>query len=539
MQQSQFLLVLCSMWQRLESFNKCVINCKSSFKSSTLADHLSLLSGAEVQTAMRHILNGEKTSNPTLKKLFTSVRGQASSIGHSNEAASYARQKLFSLWHYFGAPAVFFTVTPCDECSFRVRLYATSKEHALPSIDQIQDQSYCLLDFNTRKKVRSKYPGACALEYQSILQIVINILIGWDSTSRSHKSGIFGIPLAYADCCEEQARYTLHSHISVWVEGFNKVRNLLYNKNTDIANKAKDELQKYFDTIAQASLGDLYDHDTNLSSSPQGISKISDILIPPKDQDLRHMRHHVHCQNLHGVVGYKQKHPYCVPIGESNPKDVINTNMIVQKNTNVMLKNQSSENYFSKEQCDILAYTYPYHMKECDTMKPIDCLRFTTTTSYLDTLDDKIKQFNLRHPLIQLRFNVHDCYHRPSCFKKGPECRTELPQKHREVATLQFQKNNTINWYFADGSVKKITPFKYYPKRNIGDQFMNVNNDIATLVLACNNNVTSGDKACFFYVTLYQTKHNQKVEAFNYHSICLALSRRLKNNRHCLMNSQR
>ena len=124
MQQSQFLLVLCSMWQRLESFNKCVINCKSSFKSSTLADHLSLLSGAEVQTAMRHILNGEKTSNPTLKKLFTSVRGQASSIGHSNEAASYARQKLFSLWHYFGAPAVFFTVTPCDECSFRVRLYA-------------------------------------------------------------------------------------------------------------------------------------------------------------------------------------------------------------------------------------------------------------------------------------------------------------------------------------------------------------------------------------------------------------------------------
>ena len=57
---------------------------------------------------------------------------------------------------------------------------------------------------------------------------------------------------------------------------------------------------------------------------------------------------------------------------------------------------------------------------------------------------------------------------------------------------------------------------------------MNVNNDIATMVLACNNNVTSGDKACFFYVTLYQTKHNQKEEAFNYHSVCLALSRRLK-----------
>ena len=42
---------------------------------------------------------------------------------------------------------------------------------------------------------------------------------------------------------------------------------------------------------------------------------------------------------------------------------------------------------------------------------------------------------------------------------------------------------------------KKVAPFKYVPKRNIGDQFMNVNNYIATTVLACNNNVTTGDKA--------------------------------------------
>ena len=66
---------------------------------------------------------------------------------------------------------------------------------------------------------------------------------------------------------------------------------------------------------------------------------------------------------------------------------------------------------------------------------------------------------------------------------------------------------------------------------------MNVNNDIATTVLACNNNVTSGDKACFFYVTLYQTKYNQQEDAFNYHSICLALSRRIKK-RQALLNEQ-
>ena len=143
------------MWQKMESFTKCIINCKSSFKSSTLADKLAEITLGEVETAARHILNGEKTNNETLKKLFTSIRGQSSSLGHSNEAASYARQRLFSLWHYFGSPAVFFTVTPCDECSFRVRLYATCKEHAIPTMNDIQCQETCLLDLNARKKMES------------------------------------------------------------------------------------------------------------------------------------------------------------------------------------------------------------------------------------------------------------------------------------------------------------------------------------------------------------------------------------------------
>ena len=74
MQQSQFLLVLCSMWQKMESFTKCIINCKSDFKSSTVAECLSTITQKEVETAARHILNGEETTNTTLKKLFTSIR---------------------------------------------------------------------------------------------------------------------------------------------------------------------------------------------------------------------------------------------------------------------------------------------------------------------------------------------------------------------------------------------------------------------------------------------------------------------------------
>ena len=40
-----------------------------------------------------------------------------------------------------------------------------------------------------------------------------------------------------------------------------------------------------------------------------------------------------------------------------------------------------------------------------------------------------------------------------------------------------------------------------------------------------------------YYVTLYQTKHNQKEEAFNYHSVCLTLSRQIKK-KQALLNEQ-
>ena len=166
------------MWQRIESFQKCIISCRSSIKSSTLADELSLLTESQVTRAAKHLLCGEEIDNVILKKLFSSIRAQSSALGRSNEAASFARFRLFSLWHYVGAPAVFFTVTPCDECSFRVRLYATCDEHKLPSIEDIEDKTKCLLDFNARKKWRAKYPGACAIEYESVIQVVIAVLIG-------------------------------------------------------------------------------------------------------------------------------------------------------------------------------------------------------------------------------------------------------------------------------------------------------------------------------------------------------------------------
>ncbi len=44
-------------------------------------------------------------------------------MGHTEEAAKFARQCMFAMLDYFGMNSLFLSTTPDDECSFRVRLY--------------------------------------------------------------------------------------------------------------------------------------------------------------------------------------------------------------------------------------------------------------------------------------------------------------------------------------------------------------------------------------------------------------------------------
>ena len=118
-------------------------------------------------------------------------------VSHSTKAASKKRGMQYTMWEYFGACAVFFTVTPDDENSFRIRLFTScGMEQKLPSLLSTNDE--CIVDFNFRKRSQLSYPGACALEFESIIQIITHCIIGWDINNNEGIPGIFGIPEAYA-----------------------------------------------------------------------------------------------------------------------------------------------------------------------------------------------------------------------------------------------------------------------------------------------------------------------------------------------------
>ena len=75
------------------------------------------------------------------------------------------------------------------------------------------------MDLNIQQSHRLTYPGACSLEYQNSIQILIEDLLQWDQKKQIAKGrGILGTVKAFAPADEEQGRKTLHSHWQVWTE---------------------------------------------------------------------------------------------------------------------------------------------------------------------------------------------------------------------------------------------------------------------------------------------------------------------------------
>ncbi len=75
------------------------------------------------------------------------------------------------MWYSFGPPAVFFTISPGDECSFRIKLCVNLKMQLLPQIGM--EENEVIADILLRSKMRIDNPGVCAREYNSIMQIII------------------------------------------------------------------------------------------------------------------------------------------------------------------------------------------------------------------------------------------------------------------------------------------------------------------------------------------------------------------------------
>jgi hypothetical protein len=137
---------------------------RSSVHGCSTAERLSQISESEIlEISKNSQLDSSIVSQRNANSLIHTVAAACRSLPYCDEAAKEARAKLFSMWYSFGPPSVFFfTISPSDECSFRIKLFLNHKMVILPQTNM--EPNECIVDVLFRSKLRLDNPGSCARE---------------------------------------------------------------------------------------------------------------------------------------------------------------------------------------------------------------------------------------------------------------------------------------------------------------------------------------------------------------------------------------
>jgi hypothetical protein len=116
------ILVMNHLYGRQLSYKSGIMTSRSNKGaegSENLAELFSQITIEELQAAADE-KNPQQT--PIVKKLMKSISTSCKAMGHTPEAAAYARRCCFAMQDRFGLNSIFLTVTPDDEKNFRIKL---------------------------------------------------------------------------------------------------------------------------------------------------------------------------------------------------------------------------------------------------------------------------------------------------------------------------------------------------------------------------------------------------------------------------------
>jgi hypothetical protein len=128
-------------------------------------------------------------------------------------------------------------------------------KHELPFFKCYEED--CLTDFVLRKDVKLNNPGEFSLEFQSVMHILTECMLKWDTKIKiSIGKGVLGKVRAFSGTDEEQGQKTLHRHWQIWVEEINQLlRNALFDNDNKTRNKAQKTFQQHIDNVVSTSYG--------------------------------------------------------------------------------------------------------------------------------------------------------------------------------------------------------------------------------------------------------------------------------------------
>ena len=164
------------------------------------------------------------------------------------------------------------------------------------------------------------------------------------------------------------------------------------------------------------------------------------ILSYPSPQLLRDMRHEDHCHSTKGFIG---KCTHCQL--EFTTQDIVN-NALNRWNKMATGKKHANVTFPVQRHClDVYAIRHMYDLYSSNRKQ---CCNISSPCSLAHNE-------HARKCMLNLRFNEHAAEHSPSCFKKGHECRHNLPNTLSKDTTLDF-RGDPVTVHHLSGNTTKI-----------------------------------------------------------------------------------
>ncbi|KAG1694469.1 hypothetical protein DVH05_028660 [Phytophthora capsici] len=163
----------------------------------------------------------------------------------SNVSRMRARHDLFGYLQRFGILQLFFTISPDSSGTYSIAVKSGDVSKAA-----IESANLALLPTRAeRKQIAGGNPMQCARYFESVVDIVIDDILGWDvARSRPKRGGgAFGVVRAFGAAAETQQAGDLHAHFAVWLYGFPRTWADLNDALTDTVFKTR--LAKFADAV--------------------------------------------------------------------------------------------------------------------------------------------------------------------------------------------------------------------------------------------------------------------------------------------------
>ena len=451
--------------------------------SEAQAESFATITDKQIEEAIQRHLDSAQGSAPS-DNFLKKMKAITSSMGHTGAAAKKARQNMLAMIAKFGLPSVMFTITPEDAVNFRIRVMATKKTGERnppdPNTTPVHDQHEYILECGG---IRQVHPGLCAIEFENVIAITIQHLLGWDMNKRKNIKdlGIFGDLLAWCYAVEEQGRKTLHAHFLLYLMKWSVLLQGLGDEAT--RERFSEQLVEYASKVMST-----YMHGEAIPSCVQQ-DCTSNVFEFCSKQDIRNLRTKLGTTSLGGKA--------------------------IAKCTTCNTCMTSEDLVFSRLKEIFQTMTFTQEQRENETNAESDLSDKTKLTNAMELL---LMREQLKKPsrmtskgvfVMNVLRNLHRSKHANSCFKKGEECRMHVPCASCDETELKFSADTT-DWFDWKGKEQSRQLFTLNSKQAHADAFVNIHSSHASKLFGCNTNVVTGvDGGSVMYMTCYISKNTQ------------------------------